>query len=63
MTRLSLEIEGKKVTWETVSDCPYDEDLINAFIGLMVSHTFVESGILHSMQRIVEERTPDGLKV
>ena len=63
MTRLSLEIEGKKVTWETLSDCPYDEDLINAFIGLMVSHTFVESGVLHSMQRIVEERKPDGITV
>ena len=61
MTRLSLEIEGKKVTWETLSDTPYDEELINAFVGLMVSHTFIEKGVLNSMQRIVEERKPDGL--
>ena len=63
MTRLSLEIEGKKVTWETLSDTPYDEELINAFIGLMVSHTFIEKGVLNSMERIVEERKPDGLGV
>lgn len=63
MTKLILEIEGKRVTWETVSDCPYDEDLINAFIGLMVSHTFVENGVLNSMQRVVEERKPDGIAV
>lgn len=63
MTRLSLEIEGKKVTWETLSDVPYDEELINAFIGLMVSHTFIEKGVLNSMERIVEERKPDGLAI
>lgn len=63
MTRLSLEIEGKKVTWETLSDAPYDEELINAFIGLMVSHTFIEKGVLNSMERIVEERKPDGLAI
>lgn len=63
MTRLSLEIEGKKVTWETLSDSPYTEDLINAFVGLMVSHTFVEENILNTMRRVTEERNPDGIAV
>jgi hypothetical protein len=63
MTRLSLEIEGKKVTWETLSDTPYCDDLLDAFIGLLVAHTFSENCVIGSMHDLIEERKPDGLGV
>lgn len=63
MTKLSLEIEGKKVTWEIDDDSPFCSDLLEAFVGLMVTHTFSERCVLNSMKDMVDERRPDGVTI
>jgi len=53
---LSLELYGKKVTWETDhSDLDTDE-LVNAFYGMLITQGFFSQSIVESMNELVSER-------
>jgi hypothetical protein len=52
---LSLELYGKKVTWETDhSDLDTDE-LVNAFYGMLITQGFFSQSIVESMNDLVSE--------
>lgn len=52
---LSLELYGKKVTWETDhSDLDTDE-LVNAFYGMLITQGFFSQSIVESMDTLVSE--------
>lgn len=52
---LSLELYGKKVTWETDhSDLDTDE-LVNVFYGMLITQGFFSQSIVESMNTLVSE--------
>ena len=54
-TRLTLEQDGVKVTWETPStDCTVEE-IMQALRGLLVSHTYIDTSFVNVCGNIYDE--------
>lgn len=55
ITKLSLLIEDREVTWSV----PYNDvtatELLEAFIGLLVTQTFIRESILGAMEEYLED--------
>ena len=56
---LSLELYGKKVTWETDHSDLTTDELVNAFYGMLIMHGFFSQSIVESMNDLVSERKND----
>lgn len=54
-TKLELTIGEEKVFWEVPhTECTVKE-LLQAFVGLMFTHTFSKEGIINNMKDYIEE--------
>ena len=53
-TRLTLEIDGRKVTWESPYGDHTTSDLVEAFFGLCVTHTFMPLSVLDAFNNFYE---------
>ena len=51
----SLELYGKKVTWETDHSDLTTDELVNAFYGMLITHEFMPQSIAESMDELVSE--------
>ena len=58
-TKLILEIEDKKITYETNAWDMDAYDLIEAFAGLMVGQTFQMESIIACMNEFVKNHTDE----
>lgn len=55
ITKLELTIGEEKVFWETPhTDCSVEE-LLQAFVGLMFTHTFSKECIINKMKDYIED--------
>lgn len=52
---LSLELYGKKVTWEVNHSDLTTDELINAFYCMLITHGFMPQSIAESMSDLVSE--------
>jgi len=52
---LSLELYGKKVTWETDHSDLATDELVNAFYGMLITHGFMSQSIAESMNDLASE--------
>lgn len=52
---LSLELYGKKVTWETDHSDLNTDELVNAFYGMLITQGFFSQSIAESMNDLVSE--------
>ena len=52
---LSLELYGKKVTWEVNHSDLTTDELINAFYGMLITHGFMPQSIAESMNDLASE--------
>ena len=59
MTKLELTIGDTKVSWENPDEGSTVSELLDAFIGLMVSHTFQIGSIYNAMEELIGEVTAD----
>lgn len=57
MTKLDLTIGDVKVSWEHPSDDLTASEVLTAFMGVLVTHTYMPQSILDSMAEIVGEAT------
>jgi len=58
ISRIEITIGDNKSSWETPHRDVNAEDIINAFYGLCVAHTWMPSSILHAMKSFAEEHLP-----
>lgn len=56
---LSLELYGKKVTWETDHSDLNTDELVNAFYGMLITQGFFSQSIVESMNGLVSEMKND----
>lgn len=54
-TRLTLEIDEKKVIWESPYMDHSVEDILDALRGLMVAHTFVDESFVRCCGALYDE--------
>jgi hypothetical protein len=54
-TRLTLEIDGVKVSWESPHNDYSVEELLSAMRGLLVSHTYMDNSFITVCGDIYEE--------
>ena len=52
---LSLELYGKKVTWEVNHSDLTTDELVNAFYGMLITHGFMPQSIAESMNDLASE--------
>jgi hypothetical protein len=52
---LSLELYGKKVTWEVNHSDLTTDELVNAFYGMLITHSFMPQSIAESMNDLASE--------
>lgn len=50
---LSLELYGKKVTWETDHSDLTTDELVNAFYGMLITHGFMSQSVVEAMYGLV----------
>ena len=55
LTKIELTIGENKVSWETPYDDCSIEDLLQAFAGLLFTHTFAARSIIKGMKNYIEE--------
>jgi len=55
-TKISLQIDGRVCSTEMDGNEHTASDIIEAFVGLMVGHTFTEFTCYEAMRQIAEER-------
>lgn len=55
MTKLSLEIHGEKMSWETPSDDLSASELCEAFYQLMIGSTFISDSIINGMKKVIND--------
>lgn len=55
MTKLELTIGDIKVSWESPSDSLTADELVQAFSGLMVTHTFMQESVNEAMLEFAED--------
>lgn len=55
MTKLELTIGDIKVSWESPSDSLRVDELVQAFSGLMVAHTYMPESIDKAMLEFAED--------
>lgn len=55
-TKLTLEIDGVKVSWESPHSDHSVDELFEAFRGLCVTHTFIEDSFISACEEYLEER-------
>lgn len=55
MTKLELTIGENKVSWENPSDELTVEDLVSAFYGLLVTHTYGPDSVIAGMENFTDE--------
>lgn len=56
---LTLELYGKKVTWETNHSDLTTDELVNAFYGMLITQGFFSQSIVESMDTLVSEMKKD----
>lgn len=54
-TKLTLEIDGIKVSWESPYDDHTVDDIMQALRGLLVSHTFLDESFVKVCGDLYEE--------
>lgn len=52
---LSLELYGKKVTWEVNHSDLTTDELVDAFYGMLITHGFMPQSIAESMNDLASE--------
>lgn len=55
ITKISIQIGDKTVTWEKTTINPNIEELLEAFRGLLVAQTFVDKCIVEGMAAYQDE--------
>ena len=58
ITRISITIGDNATSWETPHNDTNMEDMLNAFYGLCIAHTWPVSTVLHAMKDFAEEHLP-----
>ena len=53
--KITFEHYDTKITWENKRDDLNSTEVLNAFKGVLVAATYLEEGIITSMEEIVEE--------
>lgn len=53
--KITFEHYDTKITWENKHDDLNSTEVLNAFKGVLVAATYLEEGIITSMEELVEE--------
>lgn len=58
LTRISITIGDNTTSWETPHNDTSMEDMLSAFYGLCIAHTWPASAILREMKEFAEDHLP-----
>ena len=57
MTKLSIEIDGEKISWEVPEEDLSTLELISGFYNMMLGQHFTEESILAGMAKFINEES------